>query len=293
MSKIEVNEIDAQSGSTITVGSACKSVAVPGNVVKTNAIQASDAGNIISQSGTTITIGASGDTVSIASGASQSGFGRTGTVNWNTTVITSTPTTGVNGVGYFIDSSGGAKTINLPASPTAGDIMAVSDYAQTSITNNITIGRNGSNIQGDASDLVLARNGVAFTLVYVDATKGWVVTDTGAELDKEPDPEFITATGGTITTCGNDKIHTFTGPGTFTVCSVGNPAGSSTVSYMVIAGGGGSGDYFGGGGGAGGFREGKATTCSHTASPLAASGLPVSAQGYPITVGAAGALPAG
>ncbi len=58
MSKIEVNEIDAQSGNTITVGSACKSVAVPGNVVKTNAIQASDAGNIISQSGTTITIGA-------------------------------------------------------------------------------------------------------------------------------------------------------------------------------------------------------------------------------------------
>ena len=58
MSKIEVNEIDAQSGSTITVGSACKSVAVPGNVVKTNAVQASDAGNIISQSGTTITINA-------------------------------------------------------------------------------------------------------------------------------------------------------------------------------------------------------------------------------------------
>ena len=49
MSKIEVNEIDAQSGTTITVGSACKSIAVPGNVVKTNAVQASDAGNITSQ----------------------------------------------------------------------------------------------------------------------------------------------------------------------------------------------------------------------------------------------------
>ena len=47
MSKIEVNEIDAQSGTTITVGSACKSVAVPGNVVKTNAVQASDGGNIL------------------------------------------------------------------------------------------------------------------------------------------------------------------------------------------------------------------------------------------------------
>jgi hypothetical protein len=88
MSKIEVNEIDAQSGSTITVGSACKSVAVPGNVVKTNAVQASDAGNIISQSGTTITIGASGDTISLASGASQSGFGRNGSVNWQTTIKT-------------------------------------------------------------------------------------------------------------------------------------------------------------------------------------------------------------
>jgi hypothetical protein len=35
--------------------------------------------------------------------------------------------------------------------------MAVSDYAQTSATNNITIGRNGSNIGGDASDLIMAK----------------------------------------------------------------------------------------------------------------------------------------
>ena len=102
MSKIEVNEIDAQSGSTITVGSACKSVAVPGNVVKTNAVQASDAGNIISQSGTTITLGASGDTVSLAcSGASQSGFGRTGTVDWQTGSIKTATFTAASGEGYF------------------------------------------------------------------------------------------------------------------------------------------------------------------------------------------------
>ena len=69
MSKIEVNEIDAQSGSTITVGSACKSVAVPGNVVKTNAVQASDGGNIVSQCGTTNTIGAGGDTTNVPGAA--------------------------------------------------------------------------------------------------------------------------------------------------------------------------------------------------------------------------------
>jgi hypothetical protein len=51
--------------------------------------------------------------------------------------------------------------------------------------------------------------------------------------------EFIVATGGTISTCGDYKIHTFTGPGTFTVSCVGNPAGSDSVDYLVVAGGGG------------------------------------------------------
>ncbi|MDB2405094.1 hypothetical protein N9W19_00140 [bacterium] len=247
------------------------------------------------QCGTTLTVGASGDTITFPTGTTivnngtQTGFGRTGTVDWNTTAITSTPTTGVNGVGYFIDSSGGVRTINLPASPSAGDIMAISDYAQNAATNNITIGRNGSNIQGDASDLVLARNGVAMTLVYVDATKGWVVTDTGAEADKEPDPAFITATGGTITCCGDYKIHTFTSPGTFCVSNAGNPVGSNKVSYMVVAGGGGAGKADAGGGGGGGFREGKTPSTPYTASPIVApDGLPVSVQGYPITIGGGG-----
>ena len=254
--------------------------------------------NIVNKCGTTITLGASGDTVTLASGASQTGFGRTGTVDWDTTPVTSTPTTGVNGVGYFIDASGGAKTINLPASPTAGDIMAVSDYAQIASTNNITIGRNGSNIQGSASDLVIERKGVAMTLVYVDATKGWVVTDTGAEADKAADPEFITATGGTITCCGDYKIHTFTGPGTFTVCSVGNTTGSNSVDYLVVAGGGSAGracgNFGSGGGGGGGMRisGGTASGC-YAVSPLGSSpspvsALPVTAQGYPITVGGGG-----
>ena len=54
------------------------------STVKVNNVQASDGGNIINQCGTTITLGASCDTVSLASGASQSGFGRTGTVDWVT-----------------------------------------------------------------------------------------------------------------------------------------------------------------------------------------------------------------
>jgi hypothetical protein len=79
------------------------------------------------------------------------------------------------------------------------------------------------------------------------------------------------ATGGTITCCGDYKIHTFTGPGTFCVSCAGNPCGSNTVDYLVVAGGGGGGDDSGGGGGAGGFRESHSAPVSgcYTASPLA------------------------
>ncbi len=83
------NNIINESGDVITVGAAGDTVAVAGNIVKSNALQASDGGNIVNQSGTTITIGASGDTISLASGASQSGFGRTGTVDWQTSIKTS------------------------------------------------------------------------------------------------------------------------------------------------------------------------------------------------------------
>jgi hypothetical protein len=87
--------------------------------------------------------------------------------------------------------------------------------------------------------------------------------------------DYITATGGTITTSGNDKIHTFTGPGTFTVSSVSSTAANNVVSYVVVGGAGGGGgagpsDACGGagGGGAGGYREVKSPVTSYTASPL-------------------------
>ena len=305
-STIKVNTVIPQCGNTLTVGGGLTNVVTSGNLtvtgdasasaisatntIRAGAFQASDGGNIIAQTGTTITLGASGDNIVLASGATQSGFGRTGTVNWSTTPVTATPTTGVNGVGYFINASGGAKTVNLPASPSAGDIMAVSDYSKISETNNITIGRNGSNIQGAASDLIMANNGIAFTLVFVDATKGWIVTDSGVDSDREPAPTFICASSPSVATVGDYKIHTFTGPGTFTVNSVGNAAGSNSVDYLVLAGGGGSG-VTGGGGGAGGYRESSgATSGGYSASPLGAcvSALPVSVQSYSITIGGGG-----
>ena len=188
---------------------------------------------VTTRSGSTLTLGESGKTVAIASGASTTGMGRAGAVDWQTSIKT-TGFTAVSGEGYFCNTTGGAFTLTLPASPSAGDIVAFKDYANTFDTANLTIGRNGSNIGGQALDSVIATEGIAVTLVYADATKGWLVTESGLQ-DEAPGPQFISATGGTVTTvCTNFKVHTFTGPGTFTVCNAGNTAGSNTVSYMVV-----------------------------------------------------------
>jgi len=228
------------------------------------------------QSGTTLTIGASGDTIALASGATATGFGRTGTVNWSSTIQT-TGFTAVSGNGYFCNTTSAAFTVTLPATPTAGDIIAVRDYAQTFQTNNLTIGRNSSKIDGQSFDLVLNTNGIAVTLVYVDSTQGWKSVNSNSVVNQA---QYVAATGGTILTCGDYKTHVFTSSGCFTVSSVGNTAGSNSVEYLVVAGGGGGGSELAGGGGAGGYRQ-------NYPSPTTA-GLPVTATTYPITVGAGG-----
>ena len=257
------------------------------STIKVNNIQNQCGANIINESANTITIGASGDTVTLASGASQTGFGRTGTVDWQTSIKTST-FTAVNGEGYFVNTSGGAVTVNLPAG-SVGAIVSIKDYAQTFDTNNCTISADGSEkIENLTADLVLNTEGIAVTLIYADATRGWQAVNSNEVVNVA---KFVTATGGTISTCGNFKVHTFTGPGCFTVTCAGNPVGSNSVDYLVVAGGGGGGAGCGGGGGAGGFRVSNSVGCipAPTTSPLVGpAALPVSAQAYPVTVGGGG-----
>jgi hypothetical protein len=474
MSKIEVNEIDAQCGSTITVGSACKSVAIPGNVVKTNAVQASDGGNIVSQSGTTITIGASGDTITLAEGATND-LG--GGVKWDTTVKTA-DFSATAGEGYFVDSTSNTVTVTLPTG-VAGNSVTVVDYISNANTNAIILNPQATEkIEGGTSGQGVTANRQALTLTYSGATQGWIVssagdsgpiaeptitfntasgslgtlsdtqrsdpagnlssaaatasfgtlsysiqsgslpsgvtlnsstgafegtadavasetvsnftvratitetsttsdrafsitvsaptitfstasgslgtlqttaekadpngnlspvtattssgtltysivsgalpsslglnTSTGAftgtcddvgsgttfnftiratntsgttsdrafSIRVEPTAAFVAATGGSISTNGDYKVHTFTGPGTFSVSQAGNAAGSNTVEWTVQAGGGGGGSGTAGGGGGGGNRQNYPQP--------ATGGTPVSAQGYPISVGGGG-----
>ena len=234
MSKIEVNEIDKQSGSTLTLGG-------------------------------------SGTAVTLACGATQTGFGRTGTVDWQTGDIKTSTFTAESGKGYFCDTNGGSFTVNLPAG-TAWSIVSVQDYRNTFDSNGLTIDTNGSEKinGGDGGGFItLNTEGEGVTLVYIDSTIGWrsVQDNTYATQGSS----FISATGGTVTCSGNCKIHTFTGPGTFCVSTIGSAA-NSIVSYMVVAGGAGGGGSEGGawggagGGGAGGFREFKSPVTPYTAS---------------------------
>ena len=261
------------------------------STIKVDNIQNQCGANIINESSNTITIGASGDTVTLASGASQSGFGREGSVNWQTSSIKTSTFTAVSGEGYFVNS-GSALTMNLPAG-SAGAIVAVSDYARNFATYNLTVSPNGSEkmggIQGDA---ILDIDGQAATFVYVDSTKGWINVQ-NAE-DTEDGSAFISATVSgscnTLATCGDFKIATFKGPGTFCVASGGGA--KAVVSYLVVAGGGAGGNNLAGGGGAGGFREGKEPTAGpYTASPLATTGLQMSPGAFPITIGGGGSVP--
>ena len=239
------------------------------------------------RTGSTLTLGGSGTAVTLACGATQTGFGRTGTVDWQTGSIKTSTFTAANGEGYFANTSGGAFTMNLP-SGSAGAIVSVVDYTNTFQTNNLTISPNGTDkIAGTNANAILSTEGQSVTFVFVDSTEGW--KNTQDSTSNVVGSAFITATGGTITTvCTNFKVHTFTGSGTFAVTGGSGPL--ATASYLVVAGGGGGGKDRSGGGGAGGYREGKTPATPYTASPIAStSGLTLSPGSYPITIGAGGA----
>lgn len=207
------------------------------------------------QSGTTLTLGASGDTITIPAGATitnngtQTGFGRTGTVNWDTTPKT-TNFTAVSGNGYFVDTTSGAITVTLPATPSAGDIVSVKDYAKTFDTNNCTMGRNGSKIGGQALDSILSTEGLAVTLVYVDSTQGWLVTNSGLTSDAPPPKTVIFKLWGAGGGSGSGGTDGGPGGGGGFVIGTYNLAVGTTVYAVVGQGGpGGAGGYGGSGGG--------------------------------------------
>jgi len=148
-----VTTTDTQTLTNKTISGASNTLSSIGNASLTN--------SSITINGTPIALGASGTIVAGTSwqAVKTSGF------------------TAVAGEGYFCNTTSSAFTATLPASAAIGDEISFIDYAGTFDTNNLTIGRNSHNIQGVAEDLTVSTERAGFTLVYVDATQGWLLKD--------------------------------------------------------------------------------------------------------------------
>jgi|TARA_A200000159_G_scaffold146514_1_gene152914 hypothetical protein len=86
------------------------------------------------------------------------------------TVSTASSLTATVNTHLYVSAAG--QTITLPASPTAGQrvLITVGNFTDT------VVARNGSNIMGDASDMTLDTAYLSIEFIYVDATRGWVMT---------------------------------------------------------------------------------------------------------------------
>jgi hypothetical protein len=155
------------------------------------------------QSGTTLTLGTSGDTISIPAGVTLANSGTaTGfaSIAWQSTIVTTSTLTAVAGNGYWIDTTSNACTITLPGSASVGDQLVFVDYARTWGTNAITINQNGLNFQGETSpNPEYNTDGQSVSIVYSGATNGWIPTvddDVTYKVSQPYSVDFLVIAGG-------------------------------------------------------------------------------------------------
>ena len=162
--------------------------------------------------------------------------------------------------GVIADTSGGAFTVTLPASPVVGDTVVITDGGDWATTN-LTVGRNGSTIEGDAADMTMNIGGVAVQFTY-DGTTWQVYTQLGAN-------------SGNVVVEGSSPTF-----GTVTATSyIGD--GSSLTGIAAGAGGGGSDEIF--------WENGQNVTTNYTITngKNAMSAGPITIDsGVTVTVGA-------
>ena len=155
------------------------------------------------QSGTTLTLGTSGDTISIPAGVTLANSGTaTGfaSIAWQSTIVTGTTLSAVAGNGYWIDTTSNACTVTLPGSASVGDQLILVDYDRTWNTNNLTIDLNGLNYQGGTTNPNYNKNGQSVSIVYSGATNGWIpISDDDVANEGDPQPysaEYLVVAGG-------------------------------------------------------------------------------------------------
>ena len=104
--------------------------------------------------------------------------------------------TAVAGNAYPVNTTSGAVTVTLPASPTAGQAVQLTDYAGTWATNNVTVSPNGNKINSSTSSYVAALRRESLAFVYIDSTQGWLVYSAANESNVYAASYLIVAGGG-------------------------------------------------------------------------------------------------
>ena len=187
-------------------------------------------GDIIYASGTNtltkLAAGTNGYVLTLAGGVpTWAASSSSGGLSWQS--VQTTNFTAVSGNAYPINTTSGAITVTLPATPSAGNYVHLTDYAGTFATNNLTVNPNGSKIDGATPNAIINTSRESIAFVYIDSTQGWI-----------PYLGFNTST----------PIQTY------------------SVDYLVVAGGGSGGSIStdAGGGGAGGYLAGTTTVTKGT-----------------------------
>src|SRR5210317_968344 len=152
----------------------------------------------ITINGTSIALGASGEIVA-------------GT-DWQAVTVAdgSTQLNAVAGKGYFLDTSSGVIDVKLPSSPTRGDTIVLADYGNNFATNRVVVDTGGKLIDSvvggepGSGGFTIETNGAVVELVFADDTAGWIIKQNNvpSDLGAEAYPEFVAATGGTVTESG-------------------------------------------------------------------------------------------
>ena len=176
---MELYKFTADSDQTIFHGNDLSGAALaysPGNIqVFMNGLLLNDSDDYIASNGISVTLTSGADLsdeIKIASFVTNSDTIRTNA--WS--APSSTPVAASAGDKLFIDTSS-AKTITLPSSANMGDEIRIIDVTGNAATNNITVSRNGHNIQGAASDLTINVDRAGIGLVYYNAAQGWVLIE--------------------------------------------------------------------------------------------------------------------
>jgi hypothetical protein len=117
---------------------------------------------------------------------------------FTTQSVQTTGFTAVAGNLYPCNTTSAAFTVTLPLSPIVGNQIQLIDYAGTFATNNLTLGRNGSNITGVAENFLLRANRQSTILTYIDATQGWVASTSAYTIT----PLIATTYAASILTVG-------------------------------------------------------------------------------------------